>query len=402
MIPGIPNPLDAIGGLLGGAASAAADGVLNLILGFWYGMIADAVTAVTNFLIDALTSSTRVSLTSGWWVSGEAQAVWRFVLGISAGLLLLFYLLQTIKSIATGDTAGLLRTMVVTLPSVVLSTVALVAITSAILTITDEATELVTGDLGANLGEFSALMGTADALATSGLLGLIFALLYILGALFIWIQLVIRASLIYVLIMFAPLTFAARVFDSARHVSRRVIEIGLALILSKFAIGLTLATGAAAVAGGSTIGPEEGTSVDYTAMIAGPSIMILGAFMPSVLYRLIPVFEGATVAQGIASGPLRAVSTIGGLAFAGASIARLAGGAAGGAAKGAGAAGGGAASAAAPAMAAAGGPVGVAAAGAAKIGSAALQGASTAVNGAVPPNASSGSSPTPSGTHSPP
>lgn len=326
MIPGIPNPISGIGDLIGGAAESAADGALELIMAFWFGLVADAVASVTEFLIDAMNATTQVSLTSGWWVSAEAQAIWRYVLGISAGLLLFFYLLQTVKGLATGDTVGLLRTIVVSLPTVVLSTVSLVAVTSVILTATDEATMLVTAGLGENLGEFSALMGTADALSNSGLLGMLFALLYVLGALFIWIQLVIRASLIYVLIMFAPLAFAARVFDSSRHVSRRIIEIGLALILSKFAIGLTLATGAAAVAGGSTIGPEEGSSVDYTAMIAGPSIMILGAFMPSVLYRLIPVFEGAAITTGIASAPLRTVSTIGGLAFAGASIARLAGG----------------------------------------------------------------------------
>lgn len=316
---------DLIGGFVGGVAGNVAEGTMNLIMSFWYGLVADAVAAVTGHLIDALDATTGVSLESGWWTSAEAQATWRHVLGISAGLLLLFYFLQLIKGIATGDTGALLRTAAITLPTTIGATVALVAVTSALLTATDDATDLVTGDLGTNLGEFSALLGSADALAGTGFLGLLFALLYVLGAVFIWIQMVIRSALIYVLVMFAPLAIAARVFDGARHVARRVVEIGIALILSKFAIGLTLATGAAAVAGGTTPTPKGEIAIDATALIAGPSIMILGAFMPFVLYKLIPVFEGAAVGQGIASGPLRAISTAGGLAFAAHSLSRLAG-----------------------------------------------------------------------------
>lgn len=398
---------DLIGDFVGGVAGEAAEGVMNLIMSFWYGLIADAVASVTGFLLQAMDTTTAVDLHGGWWTSPEAQTTWRHVLAISAGLLLLFYFLQIIKGIATGDTAGLLRTVAVSLPTTVLGTLALVAVTSAILTATDDATALVTGDLGDNLGEFSALLGSADTISGAGFLGLLFALLYVLGAVVIWIQMVIRGALIYVLVMFAPLALSARVFEGARHIARRLIEIGIALILSKFAIGLTLATGAAAVAGGSTLGPEEGTSIDATSLIAGPAIMILGAFMPFVLYRLIPVFEGAAVGQGVASGPLRALSTAGGLAFAAHSLSRLAGGGrAGGAAGGAG----GGAKVGGGGAAAVGGPAGAALSAGGQLAGGVRRGVASAVNGAVPPSGKDAGSPPgsagavagPSGRHSPP
>lgn len=52
------------------------------------------------------------------------------------------------------------------------------------------------------------------------------------------------------------------------RVDRRVIEIGIALTLSKFAIGLTLATGAAAVGGGSGPTPDGDVVIEPSALIA--------------------------------------------------------------------------------------------------------------------------------------
>ena len=58
------------------------------------------------------------------------------------------------------------------------------------------------------MGEFSASLATVDALAGSGLLGVIFGLLFLVGAILVWLQLLVRGALLYILVVLAPLGFA--------------------------------------------------------------------------------------------------------------------------------------------------------------------------------------------------
>jgi hypothetical protein len=133
---------------------------------------------------------------------------------------------------------------------------------------------------------------------------------FLIGALLVWVELVIRASLVYLLIAFAPLTLAARVWPAARGAFRKLCELSVALIASKFAIALALGLGAAALAGGGpTNGADTPTSagLDLAGLLAGACLMLLAAFTPFVLLRLLPIVEAAAIAHGISRSPARGV-----------------------------------------------------------------------------------------------
>jgi len=208
---------------------------------------------------------------------------------------------------------------------------------------------------------------------------------FLLGAILVWIELVVRSSLIYLLMAAAPLTLAARVWPAARGAWRRLAELGLALIVSKFAIALALGLGAAALAGGGPKSGDLGTQagMDLAGMLTGASLMLLAAFTPFIVLRLLPIVEGAVIAQGISRSPARAAQ--GGMqaAYYAQGLKRMAGG-------GGNRSGGTAGPAPAPAPASSGGGGGRAQPGAGAGGASSGAGAGGASSGAAAGGASSG------------
>ena len=136
--------------------------------------------------------------------------------------------------------------------------------------------------------------------------------MFLAGAILVWIEWVVRNSLIYLLVAFAPLTLAARVWPAARGARGRPARlVSLALIVSKFAIALCLALGGAALAGG---GPKQGdlgtqADMDLASMLTGASLMLLAAFTPFIVLKLLPIVEAAVIAQGISRSPTRAAQS---------------------------------------------------------------------------------------------
>jgi hypothetical protein len=100
----------------------------------------------------------------------------------------------------------------------------------------------------------------------------------------------IREAAVYVVVMMLPLVFAAMVWPARRVWALRAVEVLVALILAKFAIVSILALAAAALehSGGSLI----------VRALAGLVLVLLGAFAPWVLLRLLPLAEVASAAAG--------------------------------------------------------------------------------------------------------
>ena len=132
----------------------------------------------------------------------------------------------------------------------------------------------------------------------AGLLGILFGLLFIIGAVLVWIQLLVRAALIYIVIAFAPILWVTRAYPGTRNISRRGIEIALSLIVSKFVMAVSFRLGAEALRGGAVTTDE----VDLSAMLVGAAIMLLTAFMPFAVFKVIPIVESATAAIGCRQG----------------------------------------------------------------------------------------------------
>ena len=82
-------------------------------------------------------------------------------------------------------------------------------------------------------------------------------LVAVIAGLLLWVELLVRASLVYLLVAISPLGFAATLWPAARGFLRKTIEILLAVILSKFVICVALAIGVAALSGAGDAGTGQ-------------------------------------------------------------------------------------------------------------------------------------------------
>ena len=319
----VDDIIDGVGGLIGGAAEAAGEAVLDLVVQFVFGLIADAVAAVTGAIVSAMGSTTAVDLNGGFFPA--LTPIRQTVLGMSMALVLGLFFISIVRSLAAGEPGAIIRAALVDVPSAMLLMVVSVTVAWILIRIVDEASLAVTGDVGAAMGEFTASLVVVEALTGAGLLGIIFGLLFVVGAILVWLQLMVRSALIYILIVLAPLGFATRAHPGTRQIARRTIEMGIALILSKFGVAVAFGIGATAIE--SSNGVVEGEGVDLTGMMAGVAVMLMAALMPWLIWKVFPLVEAATAAAGVERSPVKAAVSAASLGVAaGVGISKLAGG----------------------------------------------------------------------------
>jgi hypothetical protein len=328
-IPVVGPIIEPITDAIGGVAERAGEAAFGFVLDSILAALANACRRVVEELITFLDRSAAVSFDSGWWASERGQELFATVLQLSAVLMLLFLLLAVVQGVLTGEPAQMIRAALVEAPLSMLGTVALVAVTTALLAATDGASSLVLAGAPDGLGRFASGFGTAGTLMTNGLLAVILAGLFLVGAVLVWIELAVRAALVYFLVLVGPLALSARVWPAARGMFRKLCELGVAIIVSKFAIALALALGAAALGGGGPdpagAGSAEVAATDLSGLLAGATLMLVASFTPFVVIRLVPVVEAAAVAHGVSRSPVRgAMATAQGVYY-GHGLARVAG-----------------------------------------------------------------------------
>jgi len=301
----IPNPInivtDAFGAVGGWAFDKVAEGIASWILG--------AVEFFVSGAIDFLRSSSSPDVTAAWFSgSGSPYAVVRNIAGL---LLVGFVLLGVIQGLVNGDVAGMIRRMAGNLPAAVAGMVVTTAVVSQLLQLTDAMSQAVLVNTDEQALHFLSGFGVTVSTATSGFAAVILGLVAVVAGLLLWIELIVRASLVYVLVAVSPLGFAATLWPSAKGVLRKTIELLLAVIISKLVICITLAIGVAALSGAGTAGTSgaglasnAGDSIG--ALLVGAVLLGLAAFSPFIVLKLVPVAEAALVAQGVSRGPLRA------------------------------------------------------------------------------------------------
>lgn len=321
----IPNPLDLITGAAAAAAGwsweQVADGIARWVLG----AIAEMINGVLNFL----KTTARPDVTDAWFSgSGSPYAAVR---NVSAVLLIGFLLAGIIQGLVAGDTSGMIRRVGVDAPVAVLGMIATTVVVDVLLDLTDSLSTAVLGNASGRTLSFIEGFGVGAQLLTGGFSTVIIGLVAVVAAVMVWIELMVRASLMYLLVALSPLAFAASVWPAAKGVLRRLIELMLAVIVSKLVISIALAVGVAALGGaGSAAGPEPGVG-EWAAqglgtLVVGTSILCLAAFSPFVVLKLIPVAEAALVAQGVSRSPMNTARSGMNTAYYARSLGRLGGG----------------------------------------------------------------------------
>lgn len=276
----VPNGPSGVGILSSGIGTESLDllraGVLNG---------AQAALQETASVID---QTTAPRLQSTWFSS----SYWR-VAGLAALLTLPFLFAAAAQALLRSDLTLLLRAAFGYLPLAVIGVSLAAPITMLLLSVTDEMSSVIAGaGLGGGarfLHQAAEIAGLAAA-AGSPALSIAIGLLTLGAAVALAIELVVREAAVYVVVLMLPLAFAALVWPARRTWAVRIVELLIALILSKFVIVAVLSLAGAAY--GSN-GPES-----ITRLLTAMALVMLSTFAPWVMLRLLPFTELAAGAAG--------------------------------------------------------------------------------------------------------
>ena len=263
----------------GGKAAGAALGLAAVVA--WVTGGARAALQTTAKLVD---ESARPNLESTWF----SATYWR-VAAVSALLTLPFLFAAAIQALLRSDMTLLARAAFGYLPLGMLAVGVAAPITMLLLAASDEMSAIVgsaSGDAGGTfLGHVSILVA-----ASNPFVAFFVALLTVAGAITLWLELLVREAAVYVIVLMLPLFFAALVWPARRIWAARAVELLIALILSKFAIVAVLQLGGAAL--------QHAAALSITSLLAGLTLLLLAAFSPWALLRLLPLHELASAAGG--------------------------------------------------------------------------------------------------------
>ena len=283
----LPGPCDLPGvsvvcSAAGDAASAAAGAAGDAILGQLTGWVGDGAAWLLRQVADAIDSTTAVDLSAPWF-----QSHYAFMFQVGAILLLPLVLLTVLQALLRQDAGLLVRVGLLYLPAAMLFTGLAVAVSQTAIAVVDALSADLTVEvakdtdrLATSLTQASALGGPVPLFAS-----FLMALVMALAAIFVWFELILRAGVVYVAMMFLPLFLATMIWPATSGWVRRLVQLIVAAILSKLVIVATLSLGL------SALGSGDGVS----SVLAGAGMFLIAAFSPFVLFSLIPL--AAEVAQ---------------------------------------------------------------------------------------------------------
>ncbi len=303
-VPGAGIIGEALEGAGGWAFDRVAEGIAGWVLG--------AVAFFVEGAIDFLRTSARPDVEGAWFAGpGSPYATVR---NVAAVLLAGFVFLGLIQGLLHGDAAGMVRRMAGNLPLAVAGMVVTTVVAARLLDLTDAMSDAVLASSDEQALHFMSGFGAAVIVGTQGFAAVVIGLVAVVAALVLWVELIVRASLVYLLVAISPLGFAATLWPAARGFLRKTIEILLAVIVSKFVICVALAIGVAALSGAGTAGEPgagmgAGAGASVGSLMVGAVLLGLAAFSPFVVLKLIPLAEAALIAQGISHSPARTAQT---------------------------------------------------------------------------------------------
>lgn len=163
---------------------------------------------------------------------------------------------------------------------------------------TDAVTTAISGGTGANneafFGSFSAALKKGQDIGGGPIMLIVVSLVTILAAGVLWLELVIRAALLYVGAMLGTAVYSGLVDKNMWSHVRRWAGLMISVILIKPVIIIVL--GLAGALSGSDDGPDA-----FSAVVSGLAIIILAIFASAMIYRFVPGFGDEIVKSRNAS-----------------------------------------------------------------------------------------------------
>lgn len=258
------------------------------------------VTAPFDWLAQGMGGAAEWMFTSVWKVidattfgdvtSGEYTKVYNIMFGIGVFVMLAFFMLQVIGGMIRREPAALSRAALGLGKSILGSFVALALVGTA-LEITDQLCIGIVNAAGTNMNE----MGDKVAVLAAGLgainlsapgagaiLTIFLSSLAIVGAMVVWISLLIRKALLLIAIVFAPIALAGSSWDHTRSWLSRWATFVIAMILSKVVLVVIFLLATAQVSA-----PIDADLESVSQPMAGVVLMLMAGFAPYLTYKAI-------------------------------------------------------------------------------------------------------------------
>jgi hypothetical protein len=230
-------------------------------------------------------TTTYVDVTSGVYTK-----VYNIIFGVAVFVMIGFFMLQVIGGMVRREPAALSRAALGLAKSILGSFVALALLGTA-LEISDQLCIGIVNAAGTNMNE----MGDKVAVLAAGLgainlpapgagaiLTIFLASLAIMGAMVVWISLLIRKALLLIAIVFAPVALAGSSWDHTRSWVSRWASFVIAMILSKVVLVVIFLLATAQVSA-----PIDADLQSVSQPMAGVVLMLMAGFAPYLTYKAI-------------------------------------------------------------------------------------------------------------------
>ncbi len=305
-IPIISDLFGVVSGWFADAAGWAVDSVIAAVTTWVLAGVISLIEAIWGF-IDV---SSDPVLDAAWF-SGDGSSPFAAAMAIGSVMMAVTVLAAVIRAVLAGSVGGIAKAVGHDLPAAVLLSVATIGFTAVGLDATNAMSEWVwqatRDDAMRGLDNVAAVI--RSGVPGGGFLAVAVGVLMLAAMLFLWVVLFVREALIYVVIVFSvAFAWPLMVFPPLRDTAKKSGELLLALIVCTPVIVLAMSIGVSALA---AVGDEGNGLSEFTRMIGtlmvGVIVFGMAAFMPFLVWKLMPIVAAAVVAQGVASGPSRAV-----------------------------------------------------------------------------------------------
>lgn len=280
--------------IVGKSVKNAFKWMIKFLIATILGMVRRLVEAIADFF----SASSGVSFTSGWWTSEGAQALMKVMGRIGLLLVLLFLIAAIIDGMVHANVGTMIRTVLVQVPTTLAMTGGLVVLATTLLTLSDQMSSAL---LGSQFAQDRYLeLFSMENVSKGGLLAVVFSALFSIAVLFVWVVLFVRAQIIYVLMLFAPIMLAMNIWPSTKKSFRRWVEVSVAMIFAKPVIAGAMALAVAAFTNIDPVDPSgvaASSGASLAAMLAAVVFMAVACFSPFMLLKLIPIVAASGVGQ---------------------------------------------------------------------------------------------------------
>jgi hypothetical protein len=265
-----------------------------------------AVASAGQFFLERIgslvTTTTSPNVVSANWFTSQ----YRVMLALAVVIALPILLVSVAQSIVRADGMQAIRSAFVYLPIAAILSAVGPAMAQILIEVSDWMSAALSNNASADAQKFMADAGSSLAALGAGTLNpaapvfgvLLGALIVVLGALSIWLELLLRAAAIYISVLFLPLALAAMIWPAGWKWCRRLIEFLIAIIFAKVFIVAIVNLAAAGLARG-------GLGDKFEGVLAGGALLLMAAFTPIALLKLIPLAEAAVVTAGHQRAALR-------------------------------------------------------------------------------------------------